>query len=84
MDIASECADHLLAGIDTTSDWLTFAIWILSLPQHEQYQDQLRKELLSLQVSEAGWLDTRDLGRLTWLNAVFEGVFEAVHPTIHL
>lgn len=32
MDIASECADHLLAGIDTTADSLMFLIWALSYP----------------------------------------------------
>ncbi|KAI5358567.1 Putative cytochrome P450 [Septoria linicola] len=33
LDIASECADHLLAGIDTTSDSLMFLIWALSRDQ---------------------------------------------------
>ena len=28
MEIASECADHLLAGIDTTADSLMFLIWV--------------------------------------------------------
>jgi len=31
LDVASECADYLLAGIDTTSDTLMFLIWSLSL-----------------------------------------------------
>lgn len=38
LDIASECADHLLAGIDTTADSLTFLIWALSRPQHREIQ----------------------------------------------
>lgn len=70
MDIASECADHLLAGIDTTADSLMFLIWALSLPQHERYQNQLRKELLNSQVDEAGWLYPRHLSQLPWLTAI--------------
>jgi cytochrome P450 len=34
MEIASEAADHLLAGVDTTSDTLMFLIWALSLPEN--------------------------------------------------
>lgn len=45
LDIASECADHLLAGIDTTADTLLFLIWTLSLPQHRHIQERLRAEL---------------------------------------
>jgi hypothetical protein len=32
MGIGSECADHLLAGIDATADSSMFLIWALSLP----------------------------------------------------
>lgn len=70
MDIASECADHLLAGIDTTADSLMFVIWALSLPAHQKYQDQLRTELLNLQVDDGGWPEAKELSRLTWLNAI--------------
>lgn len=45
LDIASECADHLLAGIDTTSDTLMFLIWALSRPQNRKYQEKLLKEV---------------------------------------
>ncbi|KXT12378.1 hypothetical protein AC579_1721 [Pseudocercospora musae] len=37
LEIASECADHFLAGIDTTSDTLMFLIWALSRPENEAY-----------------------------------------------
>lgn len=47
IDIASECADHVLAGIDTTSDTLMFLIWSFSRPEHEEFQDQLIKEVRS-------------------------------------
>ncbi|KAJ5120040.1 hypothetical protein N7448_010709 [Penicillium atrosanguineum] len=45
LDIASECADHLLAGIDTTSDTLMFLIWALSRPQGRKYQEKLIEEV---------------------------------------
>ncbi|OWP04991.1 hypothetical protein B2J93_5887 [Marssonina coronariae] len=39
LEIASEVADHSLAGLDTTSDSLMFLIWALSLPENSQFQD---------------------------------------------
>jgi cytochrome P450 len=48
MEIASECADHFLAGIDTTSDTLMFLIWSLSQPANRQFQEKLRQEVLGL------------------------------------
>ncbi|OQV04715.1 hypothetical protein CLAIMM_09561 [Cladophialophora immunda] len=70
LDIASECADHLLAGIDTTSDSLMFMIWALSLPQHETYQDKLREELSHISVDSQGLPEPKDLTQLPYLNAV--------------
>ena len=48
MDIASECADHLLAGIDTTSDTLMFLIWSLSRPEHIKFQEKLIEEVQNI------------------------------------
>lgn len=45
LDIASEAADHFLAGIDTTSDTLMFAIWALSRPENRKYQEKLIQEV---------------------------------------
>ncbi|OKL61118.1 hypothetical protein UA08_03098 [Talaromyces atroroseus] len=45
LDIASECADHLLAGIDTTSDTLMFLIWSLSRREHRDFQKRLIQEV---------------------------------------
>jgi cytochrome P450 len=45
LDIAAECADHLDAGLKTTSDTLMFALWALSLPCHQQYQQRLAAEV---------------------------------------
>ncbi|KAL2845864.1 cytochrome P450 [Aspergillus pseudoustus] len=46
LDVAAECADHLLAGIDTTSDTLMWAIFALSQPENAIFQEKLRAELL--------------------------------------
>lgn len=48
LDIAAECADHLLAGIDTTSDTLMFLIWSLSRPQHRHFQERLIQEVRAI------------------------------------
>jgi len=48
MDIASECADHLLAGIDTTSDSMMFLIWALSRPDSREFQERLIKEVTAM------------------------------------
>ncbi|KAL1860903.1 hypothetical protein Plec18170_001417, partial [Paecilomyces lecythidis] len=47
MEIAAECADHLDAGLKTTSDTLMFALWVLSRPEHLQYQERLITEIKS-------------------------------------
>lgn len=70
MDIASECADHLLAGIDTTADSLMFAIWALSLPANKSVQEKLRAELETVSCDETEWLNPKQLATLPWLNAV--------------
>ncbi|KAA6411096.1 MAG: benzoate 4-monooxygenase cytochrome P450 [Lasallia pustulata] len=51
MDIASECADQLLAGIDTTSHTLMFLIWALSLPENRAYQEKLISEVSMIDAS---------------------------------
>jgi cytochrome P450 len=48
LQMASECADHFLAGIDTTSDTLMFLIWALSLPANQRFQNKLRDDILSV------------------------------------
>lgn len=52
LDIASECADHLDAGTDTTSDTLMFAIWSLSLAKHRKFQQKLIDEVQNLSDDE--------------------------------
>ncbi|KAL5363848.1 amino acid permease-domain-containing protein [Aspergillus floccosus] len=48
LDVASECADHFLAGIDTTSDTLMFAIFALSQPANIPFQEKLCQEIQAL------------------------------------
>ncbi|KAF5597141.1 benzoate 4-monooxygenase cytochrome P450 [Fusarium pseudocircinatum] len=43
-DIASECMDHMLAGIETTGDALCFLMWQISQPSYTFIQERLRDE----------------------------------------
>ncbi|KAK7424501.1 hypothetical protein QQX98_000466 [Neonectria punicea] len=45
IDTASECMDHMLAGIETTGDALCFLMWQISQPGYEMIQERLRDEL---------------------------------------
>lgn len=51
LELASECADHFLAGIDTTSDTIMFMLWALSLPENAHHQQKLIDEVLSIPAS---------------------------------
>ncbi|KAH9891884.1 cytochrome P450 [Cubamyces lactineus] len=44
---ASECMDHLVAGIDTTGDGLCFLMHHLSLPEQQHIQERLHAELVA-------------------------------------
>lgn len=44
-DVAAECLDHVVAGIDTTGDSLCFLMWELSQPRSLPYQRRLTQEL---------------------------------------
>ncbi|KZL79499.1 cytochrome p450 [Colletotrichum incanum] len=44
-DIAAECMDHMVAGIDTTGDSLCFLMWELSQPTSSEFQKKLQKEV---------------------------------------
>ncbi|EQK98156.1 Cytochrome P450 [Ophiocordyceps sinensis CO18] len=47
IDVAAECLDHVVAGIDTTGDSLCFLMWELSQPTSLTYQRRLTQELQS-------------------------------------
>ncbi|ETI28837.1 hypothetical protein G647_01289 [Cladophialophora carrionii CBS 160.54] len=80
LDIASECADHLLAGIDTTSDSLMFMIWALSLPRRKDCQERLREELSQISVDSQGLPEPKDLTQLPYLNAVVRECLRLYSP----
>ncbi|CAK7243325.1 MAG: hypothetical protein STHCBS139747_004843 [Sporothrix thermara] len=94
LDMASELADHLLAGIDTTSDAAMFAIWALSRPKHAHYQTRLLQEVAAM-TKESGELDetgnpTADAAdRLPFLGAVLKETLRlyaplpATQPRVH-
>ena len=83
MEIASEAADHLLAGVDTTSDTLMFLIWALSLPENSQYQEKLIAEVRAIGAAD---LDERGIpmaeasGRLQYLDAVLKETLRLYAP----
>ena len=83
LEIASEAADHLLAGIDTTSDTLMFLIWALSLPQNLKFQERLIEEVQTLAPSA---LDMRGVpsadatGQLPYLDAVIKETLRLYSP----
>jgi hypothetical protein len=72
LEIASECADHLLAGNDTVADSLLFLIWALSLPQHGHIQSTLRSELRAHVTFDpiTGVPVSKNLATLSYLGAV--------------
>jgi cytochrome P450 len=82
LDIASECADHLLAGIDTTADTLMFLIWALSRPQNAQIQKRLADEVRALPEDafedDAAKLDVID--KLPYLDAVIRETLRLYAP----
>lgn len=83
MDIASECADHLLAGIDTTSDTALFLVWALSQPQNQPFQERLRDELLHLPdeaMGEDGIPKAEAVDKLVYLNAVIKETLRLYAP----
>ncbi|MCJ1384757.1 hypothetical protein MMC17_007875 [Xylographa soralifera] len=80
MDIASECADHLLAGIDTTADSLLFLIWTVARPQNRAIQTKLRAELASVPADARGISAPKDLAKLPYLNAVVRETLRVYAP----
>ena len=83
LKIASEAADHLLAGVDTTSDTLMFLIWALSLPENVKYQEKLIEEVETLSGSD---LDARGIPtadstmKLAYLDAVIKETTRLYSP----
>ncbi|OCK78132.1 putative P450 monooxygenase [Lepidopterella palustris CBS 459.81] len=82
MEIASECADHLLAGIDTTSDTLMFLIWALSLPQNVKFQETLNEEVSCLtELSlNSGIPNADSCAKLRYLDAIIKETLRLYAP----
>jgi cytochrome P450 len=79
-------ADHLDAGLKTTSDTLMFALWALSLPGHQQYQQRLTAEVDSVKdspsdMADKGSTSPADLcGRLPFLDTVIKEILRLYAP----
>lgn len=85
LDIAAECADHLDAGLKTTSDTLLFALWALSLPGNQHYQQRLADEVATVRDSLSGMhsraITPADLcDRLPFLDAVIKETLRLYAP----
>ncbi|ERS98798.1 benzoate 4-monooxygenase cytochrome P450 [Sporothrix schenckii 1099-18] len=82
-DIAAECADHLLAGIDTTSDTLMFLVWLLSRPENREFQEKLIAEARSVDaadVNEHGITRAHAADKLPYLDAVIKETLRLFPP----
>lgn len=83
MEIAAECADNLDAGLKTTSDTLMFALWALSLPKHQRYQERLIaeiKEAKSVAVDKESILPVDICDRLPFLDAIIKETLRLYAP----
>jgi len=82
LDIASECADHLLAGIDTTADTLMFLVWALSRPQNQHVQQRLVEEVrgISQDLVEDGIPKLDVIDKLPYLDAVIRETLRLYAP----
>ncbi|KAJ5712553.1 benzoate 4-monooxygenase cytochrome P450 [Penicillium malachiteum] len=83
LDMASELADHFLAGIDTTSDTLMFALWALSRQENQQYQEKLIAEVLRVSkadCNEDGNPTVEAADKLPYLDAVIKETLRLYAP----
>lgn len=83
LDVAAECADHLLAGIDTTSDTLMFLIWSLSRSQNREYQDKVMEEVRQIpeeSLDENGIPRVEVCDKLPYVDAVIKETLRLFAP----
>ncbi|KAF2704877.1 putative benzoate 4-monooxygenase cytochrome P450 [Pleomassaria siparia CBS 279.74] len=83
LDMASELADHFLAGIDTTSDTLMFAIWALSRPENRRYQQSLIDEVSKIPAvacNDDGVPALEATDKLPYLDAVLKETLRLYAP----
>lgn len=83
IDIASECADHLAAGVETTRDTLVFLIWAMSLPENLRLQSMIKQEVLELDAgsfNERGLPTVEAANKLPLVNAVVKEALRLYAP----
>ena len=82
LDVASECADHLLAGIDTTADSIMFLFWALSKPEHADMQRRLQEEVRAIPQSALhnGVPTVEACDKLVYLDAVIKETLRLYAP----
>jgi hypothetical protein len=83
--IASECMDHLVAGVDTTGDTLCFTMWSISRLEYAHVQEKLYQELKTIEFPADGVPSIQKLDSLPYLDAVIkEGLrlFAAIPMTL--
>ncbi|KPM42651.1 hypothetical protein AK830_g3838 [Neonectria ditissima] len=83
LDMASELADHFLAGIDTTSDTAMFAVWALSRPEHRKYQEKLINEVDNIPATDCnkdGNPTVEASSKLPYLDAVLKETLRLYAP----
>jgi len=83
LDVASECADHLLAGIDTTADTLMFLIWAISRPHQAPVQEKLIAEVQAIppsDLNEHGAPKAEAADKLPYLNAIIKETLRLYLP----
>ncbi|KAH8691502.1 cytochrome P450 71B28 [Talaromyces proteolyticus] len=83
LQMASECADHFLAGLDTTSDTLMFLVWSLSQPRNRKFQVKLRREVLSLSgesLNKYGFPKASVSDQCTYLMAIIKETLRLYAP----
>ena len=83
LEVAAELADHLLAGIDTSSDSIMFLIWSLSLPENEKYQQKLIDEVQKIpdeQINADGIPCTEAMDKLPYMDAVIKETLRLFTP----
>ncbi|CAG8983478.1 hypothetical protein HYALB_00000647 [Hymenoscyphus albidus] len=82
LEIASECADHLLGGVDTTANTLMFLLWALSLPVNRKYQMKLIEEVTKLpgEVFHDGVPPVALADKMVYVNAVIKEALRIYTP----
>ena len=80
-EAASECKDHMVAGIDTTGDGLCFLMYELSKPENQRSQTKLREELRQHKASSPSFSkETQQLTQLAYLDAVIKEILRLAPP----